>query len=223
MYFLTRERPEKELPPGKNEPVSPRQPLPRLFWLFLIGVFFFGLGDFSRTFFIFLAAQTVRDSGGQASELLSVGVLLYALHNLISAVAAFPIGYLGDRHGKLPLLAGGYSLAVVTNLILALAAGSLNWLIMSIVLSGIYVAVGETLEKAAAVSMLPRHQRSLGLGILASVNAVGDMVSSLYVGFALEKRQPGIGFGLAAAFALIGIFWLAWLSWYNSRLATNAA
>jgi MFS family permease len=223
MLFLTRERSEKMLPAAVNDPVSPRHPLPRAFWLFLIGVFFFGLGDFSRTFLIFLAAQSLGNTGSQTSDLFYFVVLLYALHNLISAVVAFPVGYLGDRHGKLPLLAGGYSLAVVTNLILALAAGSLSWLVVSIVLSGIYIAVGETLEKAVAVSMLSRDQRSLGLGILASVNAVGDMVSSLYVGFALEAHWSDFGFGLAAVFAFIGISWLGWLSRRNTRLVVHSA
>ena len=44
---------------------------------------------------------------------------------------------------------------------------------MAVIGSGIYIAVEETVEKAAIAELLPREQRSLGFGILASANAVG--------------------------------------------------
>jgi hypothetical protein len=81
-------------------------------------------------------------------------------------------------------------------------------LIAAIVLSGIYIAVEETLEKAVAADLLPRELRSLGFGILACVNAVGDMASSLYVGYCLEIGRPAIGFGFAAAVGSLGLVWL---------------
>ena len=79
-----------------------------------------------------------------------------------------------------------------------------------VVLSGTYIAVEETLEKAVAAEMLPRELRSLGFGILACANAVGDMASSLYVGFLLESQHPGWAFGIAAALGATGVLWL-WL------------
>jgi hypothetical protein len=52
----------------------------------------------------------------------------------------------------------------------------------------------------------------LGFGILAAVNAVGDMVSSIYVGFLLEAEAAGTAFGLAAGFGTVGVGWLLWLT-----------
>lgn len=66
----------------------------------------------------------------------------------------------------------------------------------------------DTLEKAVAAELLPRELRSLGFGILACANAVGDMASSLYVGFLLEAGKPGLAFGIAATFGGVGIVWL---------------
>ena len=54
---------------------------------------------------------------------------------------------------------------------------------------------------------MPRELRSLGLGILACVNAVGDMVSSLYVGSLLQVGRPGLAFGLAAFVGALGTLW----------------
>jgi MFS family permease len=220
MYFLTRERPEYVLPPGMPAPPQPVRQFPRVFWLFLVGVFFFGLGDFSRTFLIWLALP--RESGTEAADAAGFTgpVLLFALHNLVSAGAALLVGQLADRFPRIPLLTAGYGLGVLANILLALFSGSLGWLVVVFVLSGIYIAVEETLEKAVVAQMLPRQLRSLGFGILASVNAVGDMVSSLFVGFALQEGKPALGFGLAALLGAIGVLWLTVLSWQIIRPST---
>ena len=181
---------------------------PRSFWVFLIGVFLFGLGDFSRTFLIWLALPHLETSFGSPSESIALGALLYALHNLVSGAVAYPIGRFGDRRSPFIILLGGYGLGVGANLLLALGSGSLNWLVVAMVCSGVYIAVEETLEKAVAAELLPRDLRSLGFGYLAFANAIGDMGSSLYVGLLLEAGFPVWAFGLASAFGLIGVLWL---------------
>ncbi|MGE0378534.1 MAG: MFS transporter, partial [Planctomycetaceae bacterium] len=185
-FFLTKDKtavPQSAANDDGSTHVKP--PFPKAFWLFLIGVFLFGLGDFSRTFLIWVAARVLGENA-TTSGVLSVAVLLYTLHNLVSAAAAYPVGHFGDRGSKLRVLIGGYALGVGTNVLLAVASGSLGWLVLAIVLSGIYIAVEETIEKAVAAELLPRELRALGFGILACVNAIGDMTSSLYVGFLLE-------------------------------------
>lgn len=209
MFFLTRESPPEAAP---DEPApSIRPAFPKVFWLFLVGVFFFGLGDFSRAFLIWLAARAIGEDPARTAGVISVAVLLYTLHNLVSAAASYPVGHLGDRRAKLPILVGGYVLGVGTNLLLAIMGGSLDWLVLAIVLSGVYIAVEETLEKATAADMLPRELRSLGFGILACVNAVGDMASSLYVGFLLEAGYTELPFAIAAILGGLGVAWMLWL------------
>jgi hypothetical protein len=58
-------------------------------------------------------------------------------------------------------------------------------------LSGVAIAIEETVEKACVAEMLPREIRSYGLGILAAANAVGDMVSSIGVGVLWDRMGPG--------------------------------
>jgi MFS family permease len=94
---------------------------------------------------------------------------------------------------------------------LAFFSGNLVWLVVAIVLSGVYIAVEETLEKAVAAELLPRERRSLGFGILACGNAVGDMVSSLYVGLLLEAGYTTLAFSIAAGIGAMGIGWMLWL------------
>ncbi len=209
LFFFTREHDAPiPLTPQDANP-KPRRSFPRLFWMFLAGVFLFGLGDFSRTFLIWLAAKPFAESSGLAAGSISAAVLLYTLHNLVSAVVAYPIGRLGDRGYKRQILVGGYGLGVGTNVFLALFSQSLGWLVAIVVLSGVYIAVEETLEKAIAAELLPGELRSLGFGILACANAVGDMASSFWVGFLLDAHQPGWAFGMAAAVGAAGTLWLA--------------
>jgi MFS family permease len=210
MFFLTQERegPIAHSPDDANQPQK-RPPVPRVFWLFLVGVLLFGLGDFSRTFLIWLAAKGLGEGADHAAGTVSVALLLYTMHNLVSAGAAYPIGRMGDHGSKLRILLWGYGLGVGTNVLLALFSGSLAWLVAVVILSGTYIAVEETLEKAVAAEMLPRELRSLGFGILACANAVGDMASSLYVGFLLEAQRPGWAFGIAAGVGAFGVLWMA--------------
>jgi MFS family permease len=208
MFFLAQDRVIATTAGAVHEsPAPPRQRFPKVFWYFLVGVFLFGLGDFSRTFLIWLAVHALGETT-RTSGIISLAVLLYALHNLCSALAAYPVGYWGDHTAKLRVLLVGYGLGVATNVMLALASGSVGWLIAAIVLSGVYIAVEETIEKAVAADLLPRELRSLGFGILACVNAVGDMASSLYVGFLLDAGQGHVAFGIAAALGMTGVVWL---------------
>jgi len=171
-------------------------------------VFLFGLGDFSRTFLIFLAARGFGERAHVAAG-LSVAVLLYAAHNAVSALVAYPVGRLGDRSGKLRILVAGYALGVVTNAMLALGGASPSWLIVAILLSGVYIAVEETLEKAVVAETLPRELRSLGFGILAAANALGDLGSSLWVGFQLDRGHATLAFALPAIVGCAGTAWMA--------------
>lgn len=99
-------------------------------------------------------------------------------------------------------------MGVVTNMLLAVCGGSLAWLVVAIVLSGGYIAIEETLEKAVAAEFLPRELRSLGFGLLACANAIGDMGSSLYVGLMLGAGYHGLAFAAPAAVGLLGVVWM---------------
>lgn len=219
MFFLAHERdPVVAWDPKRRASIA-RQPFPRTFWIFLIGVLLFGLGDFSRTFLIWLVARELGGHTLQAAGVLSAATLLYTLHNLVSAAVAYPVGHLGDQRSRFRLLLWGYGLGVGTNLLLVLSGGSWIWLIVVVLLSGIYIAIEETLEKAVAAEILPQELHSLGFGILACANAVGDLVASLYVGELLELQSAGWAFGIAAALGAMGLLWLLVMrNWLQASL-----
>jgi len=208
VLFLVRERVPAEVPNPAPAVGTPKPSLPRPFWLMLVGVLLFGLGDFSRSFLIWIAARSLGEEGKGAPGTLSVAVLLYAMHNLVSAAAAYPIGRWVDGRSKMKTLAAGYALGVLTNALLAFRGGEVVWVVTAVVMSGLYIAVEEVVEKASVAQFLPRELRSLGLGILACANAVGDMVSSVTVGVLLQRGSPVLAFGIPAAVGALGVLWL---------------
>ena len=205
VFALTRDRAPVAAAGGAP---TARAKLPGRYWAFVAGVFLFGLGDFSRTFLILLAARVFGESGAPTGGRLSLAVLLYAAHNVVSALVAYPTGQLADRTSKVRILVAGYVLGVVTNAMLAVAGGALGWLVVAILLSGAYIAVEETLEKAVVAELLPRELRSLGFGVLAAANAVGDMASSVYVGLLLASGRGRLAFAAPAAVGLVGVAWM---------------
>lgn len=210
MFFLTKDR-RAPIAEGRSVTEEKQSRLPRTFWFFLVGVSLFGIGDFSRTFLIWIVARALGETSTHGST-VSIAVLLYAIHNLVSAIAAYPIGRLGDRIPKISLLAAGYCVGVGTNLVLAFFGGSLHWLVLVIVLSGIYIAAEETLEKAVVAEFLPRELRSLGFGVLAFANALGDMAASLYVGFLIQSGHAHRAFTVAAIIGGAGSAWVLLLA-----------
>jgi len=66
-------------------------------------------------------------------------------------------------------------------------------------------------EKSYAVALLPGRVKGAGLGLLAGVNGVGDLVSSALVGglWSLFPGRAGYGFAAAAALQLAGALLLA--------------
>ena len=218
IFGMTRDR---KVSAARTAKGAARPRLPAKYWAFLGGVFLFGLGDFSRTFLILLASRDLGEKS-HAGATLSIAVLLYAAHNAVSAVVAYPVGRLGDRSSKMRILVAGYLLGVVTNAMLALLGSSLTWLVTAILISGAYIAIEETLEKAVVAETLPRELRSLGFGILAAANAVGDMGSSVYVGIMLDRGQSRLAFALPALVGLLGVSWMAALVVREKRQTASA-
>lgn len=177
--------------------------LPTRFKLFLVGVGLFGIGDFAHSLLTLRAVQVLTPTLG-AAQAGTLAVSLYALHNVLYAGASFPVGALADRFGKRGLLALGYLLAAFMNLILVSSMLSLTWLSLAFVLGGLLLATEDTLEGAIAADLLPEEVRGTGYAVLATVNGLGDFISSFVVGALWAGISPMVGFGYAGLLSLAG-------------------
>lgn len=200
--FLVRETAERT--PSPRPFLASFRGLPKRFIRFLYGVGIFGAGDFAHSLMILYAVAALTPTFG-AIRAATMSVGLYALHNLAYAGISYPAGALADKFNKRVLLAIGYTIGAATVLLLALNVTSLPALAVAFILGGAYVGIEETLEDSLAAELLPEVVRGTGFGAMAVVNGVGDLVSSLCVGWLWAAFGARVGFGFAFVLMTIGI------------------
>ncbi len=180
-WLLVRERPVPAKP--HRSFFHGLMALPSQFKRLLVGVGIFGAGDFSHSLLILYASRMLTPAHGLARA-ASLAVGLYTLHNVFYAGSAYLSGWLSDHvpHRKF-VLSAGYVLAGVTALLLCTGTHSLWLLVVIFILAGLYIGTEEALEDSLSAELVPQEQHGMAFGTLAAVNAVGDFVSSLLVGF----------------------------------------
>lgn len=178
--------------------------LPSSFREFLLGVGIFGSGDFSHTLLILYATRMLTPTRG-AARAASIAIGLYTLHNVFYAGSAYVSGWISDHVPRRKvILAAGYGLAGVTAILLMSAPSSLWLLGMIFVLAGLYVGTEEALEDSLAAELIPTEQHGMAFGTLAAVNAVGDFLSSLIVGFLWAALSVKAAFSFSAVLFFVG-------------------
>jgi MFS family permease len=195
---------EKERKPVPHVSFSERlRLLPPSFRKFLVAVGLFGAGDFAHTLLILLATQKLTPELG-AAKAASFAVGFYVLHNVFYAGFAFIAGWLADRLPKHLVLATGYALAAVMAMaiiFLPLTAWTLSGIF---VLGGVYVAIEETLEDSFCAELVSEEHHGMAFGTLATVNGVGDFLSSIIVGALWTTFGTSVAFGYSAVLFATG-------------------
>jgi len=98
----------------------------------------------------------------------------------------------------------GYLVAVVMNLGFILAPPTIAALAVLFALSGIHIGFKQALEKSLAAELMPANLRGSGFGVLATVNGIGDLVSSVVVGALWSSVNATAGFLYAGVLTLLG-------------------
>ncbi len=181
--------------------------MPRSFRGYLAGVGVFGAGDYAHTLLILAATQLLAPAYG-LGKAVTLGGLLYVLHNGIYALSAYPAGALADRfqnHRRILGVGYGLSVAVPLLLMMAFRQGHASLLMLGLIfsLAGLVNGIQDTLEGATTADLVPPEHRGLGFGLLGAINGGGDLISSLVVG-TLWTLHPVWGFGYAAVLMALG-------------------
>jgi MFS family permease len=198
------------VPPGKTDQsrrapsfVSSFSALPKTFWRYLTGVFAHGVGDFAPTLLILRAGQILTPRFGFARA-SAIAVALYTFFNVVNAATSYPAGALADRMGKRGILAVGYLFAVVAFAGFIFEQPTIPMLALLFGLAGIHDGIQQSVEKSLAAEILPSPVRGSGFGVLAAVNGIGDLISSVVVGVLWTSVSANAGFIYAAAFTFLG-------------------
>jgi MFS family permease len=204
MAFLVKERERKPVPHisfGERLRL-----LPPSYKRFLVAVGLFGAGGFAHTMLILLAAQKLAPRFG-VSKAASLAVGLYVLHNIFYAAFNYIGGWLADRFAKKWLLAIGYALAAIMAVCIITMPGSLWSLSLIFMLGGISVALQETLEDSYCAELVDEEHHGMAFGVLATVNGIGDFISSIIVGMLWAAAGIPVAFAYSAVLFATG----AWL------------
>ena len=178
--FLVREKDHEPQPHARLW--GGMRSLPHEFRKYLYGVGVAGVGDFSNTLLILWATQAFSGRFGMARA-ATIAMLFYVGYNVVYTVSCYVSGLLADRFPKNKTLAIGYSIAVIPAVALMWPGASFVKFAIVFGFSGLYMGVWETLEQSAAATVLPASVRGVGFGVLATVNGLGDFISSVAVGF----------------------------------------
>ena len=177
--------------------------LPPRYRKFLVAVGLFGAGDFAHTLLILLAIQRLAPTLGTAGA-ASAAIGLYVAHNVFYAGFAFIAGWLADRVSKFRLLAGGYGLGALMAFGVVVLPLGLWTLALVFVLGGIYVAIEETLEDSLCAELVAGDQHGMAFGVLATVNGLGDFLSSIVVGALWSAFGTTVAFGYSLLLFIAG-------------------
>jgi MFS family permease len=166
--------------------------MPHGYKTFLKVSLLFSLSYFSFSFFILRAA----DIGVDPKDVL----LLYVFYNVIYALASVPGGWLSDRIGRKPVIAGAFALYAIICAGFALAT---TWWHAALLfgLYGIFVALDESVNKAYISDMIPEERRSTAIGAYNTAIGVAYLPASIMVGALWTVAGPVTGFMAAAGIA----------------------
>jgi MFS family permease len=177
--------------------------LPVRFRRFLVAVGLFGMGDFSHTLLILLATQKLAPICGMTAA-ASLAIGLYVIHNVFYASFSYLAGWLADRFDKSRLLAGGYFTAAVMAVCIIVLPVNVWTFVMIFILGGIYVAVEETLEDSLCAELVGEKHHGMAFGTLATVNGIGDFVSSVVVGALWAVLGTGVALCYSGTLFVLG-------------------
>jgi MFS family permease len=195
---------EKERKPVSHISFGERLRLmPQAYRKFLAAVGLFGAGDFAPSLLILLATQKLAPQFG-AARAATIAVGFYVVRNVFYAAFAPVAGWLADHFRKNLMLAMGYGLAALMAILIIVAPLNVWTLGLVFVLAGIYSSIEETLEDSFCAELVTEEHHGMAFGVLATVNGIGDFLSSIIVGFLWTTCGTGIAFSYCALLFLLG-------------------
>lgn len=164
------------------------------FWLLLVAVVTFYVGEISYAFFVLQA---------QAAEISDTTIIvLYILFNIIFVLVAIPSGSLSDKFGRRPVIAVSFGLFALTCVTMAVA-DSLLLLAAGFVLFGFYKGSSEGVLKAFVVDVVPSNLRGTALGTFHTAVGAVMLPGGIIAGFLWDEVGPWATFAYGAVTAMI--------------------
>ncbi len=167
----------------------------------------FELGNLAATLMI-LRATDLLEPGRSHNSATQLALVLYAAYNLAATLISVPAGHAGDRRGMLQILAGGADCLTLAYAVFAASGESIPLLATAFVLAGIGIGCAETAESAAVAGLAPAELRGSAFGLLATIQAVGNLAASVIAGILWTAISPAAAFIYVAAWMALAVIGL---------------
>lgn len=180
----------------------------------MVGFTAFEVGNVAATLLI-LRATDVLTPGRGVTSATQIAISLYVVYNIAATIVSFPAGGFSDRLGQRgPLLVtvAGVAAFLVAYALFAVSGPVILWLGIAFALAGVGIGCAETAESAAVAAFAPPEIRGSAFGLLATMQAIGNVAASAIAGLMYTVISPQAAFGYLAAWMLIALVTLAWAS-----------
>lgn len=172
----------------------------------------FEVGNVAATLLI-LRATDILTSGHGVDAATQIAIALYVVYNVAATVTSFPAGGLSDklgRRGPLLVTATGVTAFLLAYGFFAVSGPVIVLLGVAFALAGVGIGCVETAEHAAVAAFAPPEIRGSAFGLLATVQAIGNVAASAIAGLLYTVAAPTVAFAYLAVWMLIALATLAW-------------
>jgi MFS family permease len=98
---------------------------------------------------------------------------------------------------------------LVSYVLFAVTGPAIALLAVAFIAAGIGIGCAETAEHAAVAALAPEHLRGSAFGLLATVQAGGNVIASTIAGLLYTVASPAVAFGYVAACMALALAALA--------------
>jgi MFS family permease len=186
-------------------PAEERIPWPASFYLVIVAVTLFSLGN-SSDMFLVLRAQNVGIP-------VALAPLLGLVFNITYTLASWPAGWFSDQVSRRLIGSAGYVVFAAVYFVFGRAPSRLAlWIAMAVY--GFYYALTQPVLKALVVETVDQRVRGRALGIYFFATSVATLAASLITGELWKQEGAAIPFYCSAGTAIVaaGILQLAGLA-----------
>jgi MFS family permease len=170
----------------------------------MAGVSAFEVGNCAATLLI-LRATELFGPGRTEDRATQLALLCYVSYNVAATLVSVPAGHVGDRHGSTQVLAVGALCFVAAYAWFAAGPDRVLVLAPAFILAGIGIGCAETAQHAAVASLAPIQLRGSAFGMLAAIQAVGNLAASVVAGILWTAASPTAAFVFLASAMLVSI------------------
>ena len=185
-----------QTPPKKSDsiPIAASTALPRAFYMVLIAVTLFSLGN-SSDMFLVMRAQNVGIP-------VALAPLLGLVFNLTYTLGSWPAGWFSDHFSRRWIAAAGYLIFAGVYYVFGRAPSTLAiWITMAVY--GLYYALTQPVLKALVVETVGQDVRGRALGVYFFATSVATLASSLITGELWKHYGASIPFYFSAELAAV--------------------